>query len=349
MGRKNKAYSINLQKQIYNRLTQMQAFGESKRTALRNDTAKDKIFSYNTFNTYYKHCKYFARWIKTEHPECTTLKAAKRYAGEWLDTRSQQTYKNGKKLSAWTIHTEAAALNKLFGIDKSDPDRFQPPKRQREDIIRSRGEVARDLHFSKSNNAELIGFCRGTGCRRNVLEKLEGRDLWSRSQVTKEIKDLERKAQAHGLDKKEAAHLVSLRDAIKHFPNEDFYIHHRSDKGGRSRFSPIIGPERGSIIQRFMDTGKEEKVWLHVPKNADIHSYRSEYAGLIYKKYARNIDKIPYDRINRGTKHAYQSEVYVCRKDEVGKKLDKNSMLLCSKALGHNRISVVADHYLRNL
>ena len=53
--------------------------------------------------------------------------------------------------------------------------------------------------------------------------------------------------------------------------------------------------------------------------------------------------------MNKGTGRRYQSEVYVCRKDEAGKKLDKAAMLICSKALGHNRINVVADNYIRNL
>ena len=61
------------------------------------------------------------------------------------------------------------------------------------------------------------------------------------------------------------------------------------------------------------------------------------------------IKVIPYDRVNRGTGKRYQSQVYTCRKDEAGKKLDKAAMLICSKALGHNRISVVADNYIRGL
>ena len=46
------------------------------------------------------------------------------------------------------------------------------------------------------------------------------------------------------------------------------------------------------------------------------------------------LKKIPYDKVNRGTGKRYQSEVYSCRKDEAGKKLDKAAMLVCSKALG---------------
>ena len=35
---------------------------------------------------------------------------------EYLEERSTQRNKGGALLSAWTIHTEAAALHKLFGI-----------------------------------------------------------------------------------------------------------------------------------------------------------------------------------------------------------------------------------------
>ena len=90
-------------------------------------------------------------------------------------------------------------------------------------------------------------------------------------------------------------------------------------------------------------------MWQHIHNCADIHGYRAEYATAIYKAHARAIEGIPYDRVNRGTGRRYQSEVYTCRKDEAGKKLDKAAMLICSKALGHNRISVVADNYIRGL
>ena len=44
MGRKNKAYSKDLHQQAYDRLTSMQAFGESKKEAMAAGTDKDKIF-----------------------------------------------------------------------------------------------------------------------------------------------------------------------------------------------------------------------------------------------------------------------------------------------------------------
>ena len=91
------------------------------------------------------------------------------------------------------------------------------------------------------------------------------------------------------------------------------------------------------------------KGWQFIHQCADIHSYRSDYAVAIYKAHARKISEIPFDRVNKGTGKRYQSDVYTCRKDEAGKKLDKAAMLVCSKALGHNRISVVADNDIRGL
>ena len=146
----------------------------------------------------------------------------------------------------------------------------------------------------------------------------------------------------------EQKRLEILQDA-QMFSNVEWFTHIRNGKGGRERISPIIGPHADQIIERIQGTPAEEKVWQHVNVNADIHSYRSEYATAIYKTHARSIEEIPFDKVNRGTGRRYQSEVYVCRKDEAGKKLDKNAMLICSKALGHTRIEVVANKYIRNL
>ena len=340
MGRKNKSYYKDLHQQAYDRLNGMQAFGESKKEAIANGTDRGKIFSFNTYQTYWKHTKYFLKYIKETHPECTTLKSAKKYVNEWLQMRTDQG------LSAWTIQTEAKALSKLYGIQPDDEGYFKPPKRNREDIKRSRGDRVRDRHFSEENNDELVKFCKGTGLRRSELMELRGKDLVTRAQIEDEIARLnalpagERSAAA---DKR----LEMLQDT--RLFDEEYFTHVRNGKGGRERLSPIIGQFAGQIIGRIRETPAEEKVWQYVNTNADIHGYRAEYATAIYKTHARPIQDIPYDRVHRGTGRRYQSEVYTCRKDEAGKKLDKAAMLVCSKALGHNRISVVADNYIRGL
>jgi len=347
MGRRNRSYSKSLHQQAYDRLTGMLHEGEgtSKKEAIADGTAKNRIFSYSTYRTYWKHIKYFTVWVGQKHPDCTSLNKARQYVNEWLEERAGRVDKKGKHLSAWTIHTEAAALHKLYGIDKDDPKRYIPPARRRKDIIRSRNDVERDRRFSVSNNAELISFCRGTGCRRGVLEKLKKEDLWSREKMELELSRL------NGIiPVTENSSLATvLKDALSVFPDQDYFIYHRKDKNGKSRFAPVIGPHKTDILRRFDETLPGKKVWQHVHDAADIHGYRSDYAMRIYKYYSRDIEDIPYDRYHRGTGHRYQSQVYVCRADESGKRLDKEAMLKVSKALGHNRLSVVADNYLRGL
>ena len=185
MGRKNKTYYKDLHQQAYDRLTEMLAFGESKKEAVAAGTEKDKIFSVNTYKSYWKHIKYFLRYIKQKHPECTTLKGAKKYVNEWLQSRADE------ELSAWTVQLEAKALGKLYGIAPDDEDYFKPPKRNREDIKRSRSDCVRDEHFSKTNNDELIKFCRGTGLRRRELGELRGKDLVRCEQIAADAAQLE--------------------------------------------------------------------------------------------------------------------------------------------------------------
>lgn len=338
MGRKNKAYYKDMHQQAYDRLTGMLAVGQSKREAIANGEEKDKIFSFATYKNYWKHIKYFIKYVKEQHPECTTMKKARKYVNEWLQLRVDQG------LSNWTVQLEAKALGKYYGIGPEDKDYFDPPKRRRQDIKRSRGDRERDKHFSKTNNDELIKFCRGTGLRRGELEQLRGKDLVTRAQIEEEISRLENiQDPAPG----DAKRLQMLQDT-RMFQG-DYFTHVRNGKGGRERVSPIIGPNAEQIIERIRATPAEEKVWQFIHQSADIHSYRAEYATAIYKAHAREIKDIPYDRVNRGTGKRYQSEVYTCRKDEAGKKLDKAAMLVCSKALGHNRIEVVANNYIRGL
>ena len=104
-------------------------------------------------------------------------------------------------------------------------------------------------------------------------------------------------------------------------------------KGGRFRIITICGDVE--LVVRKMQAAGKGKVWAKVPGNADIHSYRADYATRIYSSHARPIEEI------------LQKERYICRKDKAGIVYDKNAMLEASKALGHNRISVVGEHYLR--
>ncbi len=338
MGYKSKK---SLHQQAFDRFKSMQRFGESKRDAILDGSYKDKIFSYSTYDTYWKHTKYYLSYLKEYHPECTNLKQAREYTSEWLQSRAAQG------LSAWTVQTEAKALGKLFGISPEDPDYYSPPARHREDIVRSRVECARDRRFSTTNNDLLIRFCKGIGPRKEGLKKMTGKDLRTKDQIQIEVSRLKEIERSRSLTKEEQTSLRINQDALL-FTKSEYFVYLK-EKGGRERISPVVGPDVDQIVSRFREVGPDERVWQHIHTAIDAHSYRSDYSNQIYRQYARPTEDIPYDRVHSGTGHRYQSEVYHCHLDERGRGLDKRAMRMASIALGHSRIDVVANSYLRGL
>lgn len=254
---------------------------------------------------------------------------------EWLQTRVD------KGLSAWTIQTEEAALNKLYQIKPADKNRFQPPERLKENITRSRGVKKRDAHFSEANHEELVNFCKACGFRRNVLERLTGSDLYDRAKAEKAFAE----AQKAGNE----ALATALSVSLKTFTEQDYFILHRRDKGGKTRLSPIVGPHKNQVIQRMKATPKDEKVWQYVNTNCDVHGYRSDYATLIYKKYARPVSRLDYHKKIRCSDGKYRSEIYICRGSERRKRLDRRAVGIISIALGHSREDTAITNYIRNL
>ena len=100
------------------------------------------------------------------------------------------------------------------------------------------------------------------------------------------------------------------------------------------------------IYDKIKNTPKDKPVFEHIHSKADIHSYRSDYATTLYNETARPIDTIPYDKVTKSG-HKVQSEVYHCRREQAGIHLDRRAMLYTSKALGHNRLEIVANNYIR--
>lgn len=112
----------------------------------------------------------------------------------------------------------------------------------------------------------------------------------------------------------------------------------RNTKGGRWRMAPIVGtPAEIKLVQQMCQAAGDNRVWPHVPSSADIHSYRADYCKRVYLQHARSADQIP------------PADRYYCRGDRKGIVLDRPAMLAASQALGHNRIDVIASHYLYNL
>ena len=333
----------SLVQQVKENLDGKLAIGKSKYLAKKDGTYTRYIYSWDTYRSYLKHACYFVRWCK-EQPvdpklghKPRTLHECRSFAEKWV----QSTIDRG--LSAYTIKLELSALAKLYGCKTTDFAIVTPP-RKRKNITRSRGNAARDKHFSVENNRELITFCKCTGLRRAELEQIRGTDL--------------------------VVHDGKLCLDIK-----------RGTKGGRLRISPVVGSEEEvELVKKLCASAGGNKVFSNPSENADIHSYRAEYAKRIYDLHKRDHKDFKHERLivyknqvidsyiskngrydSREHPHLYTTQngvkrilpgyrdvsgEFYCRIDKKGTVYDRKALFAASLMLGHRRESVVAEHYL---
>lgn len=112
----------------------------------------------------------------------------------------------------------------------------------------------------------------------------------------------------------------------------------RGTKGGKSRKAPIIGTqaEVKALISACRTAG-DAPICPRLPSHYDNHHYRAIYAVRAYRALARPVSAIPVN------------DRYIMRKDRAGVVLDRAAMVKVSKWLGHNRLDVIAGHYLYDL
>lgn len=298
-----------LEMQVRESLAACLRYGHSKHEDKRAGIADQYIYSYSTAKAYSKHCMYFVSWCKQSERIREELGHKPRTLEE-IRPYVGAWMESRAGLSAYTQKLEVSALGKLYG------ERIQITTRgtRRADITRSRKAAARDKHFSLSANAELVNFCKCVGCRRSELAKMRAEDL----------------------RETEAGPGVWIRG-----------------KGGRERIAPMVGsPEEIRRALEYLSTltGKQK-----VHSAADIHGYRADYAKRIYTLYAaedlaalkgRMIDTGKRDKDGKPIR---KSALYVCRGDQAGAVFDRAAMLQASRALGHDRESVVGEHYLYSI
>ncbi len=131
----------------------------------------DGIYSWDTYNTYKKHCIYFAEWAKKEHG-CRTIGCAETYIQEYINERIRQG------LSAWTIKMEVSAIARMYGKSSKELH-LTTPDRKRKDIKQSRKKCEHDKHINLEKHKDIIDFCKGTGLRRHELAALKPEEIVS--------------------------------------------------------------------------------------------------------------------------------------------------------------------------
>ena len=316
IGHKNKKSLIC---QVSENLNSKLAIGQSKhQDKIDGVSSAEKIYSYGTYNAYLQQCIQFVRWCKSVH-NCRTLKDCRNYANEYLQLNID------RGLSPYTLKLQVSALCKLYSC--SSTNFITTPARKRKNITRSRStQINRNI-------TEFERFCLCTGLRRREITALRGTAL------------IEEDGQ--------------------------YFITVHNGKGGRRRVSEIIGTsEEIAFVVNIMKKAENHRVFSEIPC-CDIHAMRAVYAKKVYQKYARNRNAYKNERMilyhnSLVTTYTDKSEIqeyfnsdgtikkgftdvrsaYHCRDDKKNICYDRLALLKCSQNLGHNRASVVADHYL---
>lgn len=322
-------------KQVLNEFEKQIRFGESKHEAKREERERcevtgetwnparvEGIFSFSTYREYVKEALEFANWARTEKG-CKDLEQARAYVSEYLQSHIDKGY------SAWTVKKEAAALAKLYHCRTTD-FKVELPARHREEIERSRGYKDHDREFSKERNRDIIIFSKATGLRRRELERVSSRDIFRG-------------------------------------PDGRLYVHVSNGKGGRERDVHVLQKYEREVERIVREREGRDRLFDRVPIRMDIHSYRREYARERYREVEREIsrERKLFDRVEDLVRSRL-TRLYPDRFREIGERqltreltradglyhrsdgreFDRLALWEVSNDLGHNRIDVVARHYL---
>lgn len=302
----------SLRELIYATLQSKAAYGRSKHDDKQNGISDRYIYSYSTMSSYLKGCNSFGEWVRHSPVVRSDLGHRPRTLEEVRPYVQAYIDARAKTCAAPTVKLEASALQKLYGGTL----RLEVPQARRADITRSRDQAVRDSHFSEARNADLVNLCRCCGPRRFELEKMRAQDLRQLA------------------DGSPAVRIIG--------------------KGGRPRTAPLVGSrEEVAAAVEYIKTLTGHN---HVSSAMDVHAYRAEYATRCYLSQAQNVAVLRGQKVDttlltgktgKGGAHIIKGAVYACRGDMAGHAYDRAALIFASQCLGHNRESVVAEHYLR--
>ena len=343
--------AASLQKNIKNELDGMLRIGISKHDdKAAGVNTKEYIYSWESYRGYLKQATYFAQWVKEQPVDPAlghkprTLEEARPYVEKWIQTNID------RGLSAYTIKIQAASLAKIYHCKITD-FAIQTPARSRANIQRSRGEKERDKNFNENIHQDLVTFCRCTGVRRAELEQIRGTDLTQDENgnyflsVVKGTKGGRPRISPIMGSKEEIEKVVQMMNAAGKEKVFKKISTHADVHGYRAQYATRVYEANKRPLEAF----KNERLIIH--KNRVIASYTSKNCHVVdrekYKEYYSTTKKEKrgkYPAMLPGYRDV--SSMYHCKKDLAGTVYDRRALFAASNALGHNRESVVAEHYI---
>lgn len=315
MGRKK-----DVERLFHQTLSDKLAFGQSKKAAKKDlgfGQSTYQIYSVNSYKTYLKQCKQYAKWLKQEKGinKIDDINKTEQYAKEYIQKRLD----DGK--SIYTVKMERSALGMLYGkqID------IKLPSRTPDQITRSRKETKNDRYISRDGKyKDVFTIAIATGSRRKDISKLcvnNFREVDGKLYVFFEKSKGGRDRLTPVLEKYEK----DVRDIIEQAKNE-----------GKTRLFNHIPKEidihglRREYCQGLYDEIKDNK----------------ELRNEILKNYPERRElKTQKDKDGNTVTKEIKSDVY---KDRSGNIWKRDDIYVLSQALGHNRLDVSITHYLKS-
>ena len=315
MGRKK-----DVERLFHQTLSNKLVFGQSKKAAKKDlgfGQSTYQIYSVNSYKTYLKQCKQYAKWLKQEKGinKIDDINKTEQYAKEYIQKRLD----DGK--SIYTVKMERSALGMLYGkqID------IKLPSRTPDQITRSRKETKNDRYISRDGKyKDVFTIAIATGSRRKDISKLcvnNFREVDGKLYVFFEKSKGGRDRLTPVLEKYEK----DVRDIIEQAKNE-----------GKTRLFNHIPKEidihslRREYCQGLYDEIKDNK----------------ELRDEILKNYPERRElKTQKDKDGNTVTKEIKSDIY---KDRSGNTWKRDDIYVLSQALGHNRLDVSITHYLKS-
>ncbi len=266
-----------------------------------------RVDTIHSINTYKTYLEHCTHFVEW----CINEKGVNKYASlNKIEKYAKEylQYREEKGLSLYTLKAEKAALGKLYS--KEIDYKFKEA-RTIDKITRSRNETGRQKHFSEERNQDLVNLCKATGGRREDISKLTPQNFFADSK-------------------------------------NNLWVRFEQSKGGRDRVAPVL-PKYQKLIIDFINTKENnEHLFDKIHNAADIHAYRREYAQELYSLVKDDKEKAQEYALNYPTRDKKGYDVYYARGDKkTAFRGFKDDIYIISQALGHNRLSVTVNHYLK--
>lgn len=186
-----------------------------------------------------------------------------------------------------------------------------------------------DKHVNLKNYKEQICFSYSFGLRRS--------SIFGGNYAVKDISLIEKNGRIHCC-------VIEKGGKYREAPCLSIMEKYIRKNHSKIRKVSVFNAERDNFYtkEQFKELYKasDKKLFNKYPGRIDNHAFRSKYANTLYKEYLKAAKSGQvFEDVYNG---AYRCGVAINYRG-----YNKNIVLKVSKALGHNRPSVVVEHYLR--